>query len=53
MRVSLQNNSALCKSAPARFPLLGHRTMAEVMYDEYKTRPRTQRRMTYAEWCAL
>lgn len=53
MRVCLQNSSVLCKPAPARFPFSDHRSMAQVMYDEYKRRPRSQRWLSYDEWVML
>lgn len=50
MHISLQNNSALCKPAPARFPFPEHRNMAQVMYDEFNRRPRERRWLSYDEW---
>lgn len=49
----LQDNRALCKAAPRKFPFSDHRNMHEVMLAEYQRRERTLRFLTFPQWCEV
>lgn len=49
----LQDNRALCKAAPRKFPFPEHRNMHEVMLAEFYRRDLQYRYLTFPQWCEV
>lgn len=50
MDTQLQDRSTLCKAAHGRFPFRNHRTMQQVLYDQYLRRVDADKHVTFKEW---